>query len=152
MAILHGILGRTLLLGVLLGLAGCAAWPRVGSDAQFEPVAASTLSDLLAGHTLYRRGTRLFSTWEYANLHQADGVMTAKVWWSDGEERVEGRWNITADGLYCRTWQNHWGDGKAGCFRMSWEGDFLIFDHVSGTRGDADRYVYQRQPGNPYGL
>ena len=140
------------LLVLLLGMAGCAAWPRVTSDAKLQPVGAAELSELLVGNTLYRRNTRLFSDWEYANLHHAYGVMTAQLWWSDGEELAEGRWEVTADSLYCRIWQNNWGDGKQGCFGVSRDGDLLIFDHVSGSRGDADRYVYQWQPGNPFDL
>jgi len=78
--------------------------------------------------------------------------MTGLVSWSGGQEVASGIWEVSADGLYCRTWHNEWGAGKRGCFRVSRSGETLVFDHVSGSRGDADRYVYRLLTGDPYGL
>ena len=71
---------------------------------------------------------------------------------SGGEEVVSGVWEVTSDDLYCRTWENHWGGGKRGCFRASQGGEAFVFDYVSGASGGAERYVYRWQPGNPHGL
>jgi hypothetical protein len=115
-------------------------------------LSASEVREMLVDNSLYRRGREWWGAWEYAGLHRADGTMTGRVWWSDGEEAVEGVWEVTGDDLYCRTWSNHWGGGQCGCFRVSRDGDTLVFDHVSGARGDADRYTYRLLPGNSYGM
>lgn len=78
--------------------------------------------------------------------------MTGRVSWPGGEEVASGVWEISADGLYCRTWGNQWGAGRRGCFRVSRGGELLVFDHVSGSGGDAARYVYRLLPGNPQRL
>jgi hypothetical protein len=56
---------------------------------------------------------------------------------------------VSEAGLCCRTWSNHWGGGQRGCFRVSRDGDTLVFDHVCCSSGNADRYTYRLFPGNP---
>lgn len=141
-----------LLLALPLSLTGCTGWPRVASNAMLQTVEAGDLRELLADNTLYRRGRRVAGAWHYAGLQRADGTILARIWWAGGEERASGRWEVTDRGIYCRIWDNHWGGGERGCFRVSRSGDTLVFDHVSGSRGDADRYAYQLQAGNSHGL
>ena len=145
-------LSATTGLAMLLVVGACAGQSPSDSGLALQPVVASQAQTALVGNTLYRRGGGWFDSWQYAGLHAADGTMTGRVWWSDGAEAAQGTWELTGDGVYCRTWQNDWGSGQRGCFALSRDGDILVFDHVSGSRGDADRYVYRLLPGNPHGL
>ena len=106
------------------------------------------LRETLVSHSLSRSGGPWWRRWNYAGLHRGDGSMTGRVSWLGGEEVARGVWDVTVDGLYCRTWDNEWGAGQRGCFRVWRDGGTLVLDHVSGTRGDANRYVYHLQPGN----
>lgn len=137
----------TVLLIVLL-LSACVP----SRQHQPEFLKAAELRQTLLTNSLYRSGRQLFRLWEYASRHGEDGSITARVWWSDGHEDAAGTWEITANGLYCRTWSNNWGDGEPGCFHVHRDTDRLVFDHVSGSRGDANRYTYRLLPGNPHGL
>ena len=109
-------------------------------EVELQPLTAAELRQTLLGHTLSRRGGTWWRAWEYAGLHREDGTMTGRVWWSGGEEIAAGVWMVTDEGLYCRTWGNHWGGGQRACFRGSRGGGTLVFDYVSGA------------PGNPQGL
>lgn len=58
-------------------------------------------------------------------------------------EDAAGAWRVSEDdGLYCRTWNNGWAEGREGCFRVTRNGDALTFDHVSGAAGEAASYTY----------
>ena len=104
------------------------------------------------GNTISRSGGSFWRPWDYVGVHHADGTMTGRVSFSGGEEIVSGVWEISPAGLYCRTWENDWGAGKRGCFSASLGGETLVFDHVSGSSGGAERYLYRLLPGNPRGL
>ncbi len=147
---------RFLMLLAGLFATACGSLPAPDAALSLRPLAAAEVRQTLLGHTLYRRGGDWWRTWEYAGFHRAtnsqDGTMTGRVWWPEGEEIAAGVWEVTDAGLYCRTWQNNWGDGRRGCFRVSRDGDTLVFDHVSGASGDAARYSYRLLPGNPQGL
>lgn len=101
---------------------------------------------------LPRSGGPLWRRWTYAGVHRGDGTMTGRVAWSGGGETATGAWEVTADGLYWRTWNTTSGAGERGCFAVSRENGTLVFDHVSGTRGDSARYLYEPVPGTPHGL
>jgi hypothetical protein len=101
------------------------------------------LRETLMGHTLSRSGGPLWRRWDYAAVHRADGTITGRVSWSGGEEVADGVWEVTPEGLYCRTWKNDWGAGQRGCFQVRRDSDVLVFDHVSGSGGDAERYAYR---------
>jgi len=105
----------------------------------------------LLSNTLARSGGSPWRRWQYVGTHAADGTMAGRVSWSGGEESAAGVWDLSSEGLYCRAWSNKWGGGKRGCFRVSLAGETLVFDHVSGSRGDADRYVYELVPGKHEG-
>lgn len=137
---------------LVVSLWGCAPTDRHGGASNPAFLPAAELQRILTSHSLYRHGRQLFRVWEYASLHGRDGTTTARVWWSDGQESAQGSWEVTVDNQYCRTWSNNWGNGKRRCFRVHREADMLIFDHVSGSRGDADRYTYSLLPGNPHNL
>ncbi len=136
----------------LLALTGCQspAVPDIAASA--GPFDGGELRETLLGHTLSRTGGPLWRRWDYAGVHRADGTITGRVSWSGGEEVASGVWDISPEGLYCRAWNNDWGDGRRGCFQVRRSGDVLVFDHVSGSRGDADSYAYRLLPGNPHGL
>jgi hypothetical protein len=146
------------LLALLAALivAGCGSTLNPDAALSLRPLTSAEIRQTLLGHTLYRRGGEWWRAWEYAGLHRAansrGGIITGRVWWSNGQEIAEGEWQVTEEALYCRTWKNHWGDGKRGCFRASRGGDTLVFDHVSGSSGDAARYTYRLLPGNLHGL
>jgi len=131
---------------------GCATGTNSISPSTPEFLRAAELQRTLLDNSLYRHGRRLFRVWEYASRHSEDGSITARIWWSDGHDDAAGTWEVTPDDLYCRTWSNNWGNGKRGCFRVHREAATLVFDHVSGSRGDADRYTYLLLPGNPHNL
>ncbi len=133
-------------------VAGCRTTPTAEDESAFTPLSGSEVRETLGGNSLYREGGDLLRSWEYVGLLREDGTLSARVWWSGGEEFADGVWEVTEDDLYCRTWNNNWGDGERGCFRVSKAEQTLAFDHVSGSRGDADRYTYRFLPGNPYGL
>ena len=143
---------RFLMLLAGLFAAACGSLPAPDAALSLRPLAAAELRQTLLAHTLSRRGGTWWRAWEYAGLHREDGTMTGRVWWSDGQEIAEGKWQLTEEDLYCRTWGNHWGDGRRGCFRVSRDGETLVFDHVSSASGDAARYSYRLLPGNPQGL
>ena len=133
----------------LLALTACGSTPE-------EPPAVSLsgneIGQALVGNTLVRRIGGVFFAWEYNGIHNADGTMIGRVVGPSSEERVPGTWEATGDDLYCRTWSNHWGEGRRGCFRVSRSGERMIFEHVSGTSGGAERYVYEWRAGRPEGF
>lgn len=131
---------------------GCGSAPEPVAGSSLRTLTASEVRKALVDNSLYRRGSEWWRAWEYVRFHRADGTMTGRVWWSGGEEVATGAWEVGTDDLYCRTWNNHWGGGRRGCFRVSRTGVTLVPDHVSGARGDADRYTYRLLPGNPYGF
>jgi len=144
------------LAGLLL-LAACQS-PSADDDAlELTPLAGPALHEVLTTHTLARSGGTLWQAWDYVSLHRSDGStssgsMTGRVAWSGEEQVGHGTWELTPDGLYCRTWANEWGGGKRGCFRVAGAPQMIVFDYVSGSRGNAEHYVYRLVPGNPYGL
>jgi len=129
-------------------LAACQSPPAPEPGAPLQPLTLAELRNTLRGNTLSRSGGPFWRRWDYAGVHSGDGTMTGRVYWSGGEELATGVWEISPDGLYCRTWSNQWGAGKRGCFRVSRSGETLVFDHVSGSRGDDERYVYRLLPGD----
>ncbi len=149
--------GRAIIIAILLAslqLAGCqttAESPTAESPTP-QRLTAAEIEETLVGNTLVRSGGSWFSSWEYNGLHSADGSIMGRVTTSGGEERVAGTWEVTGDDVYCRTWSNHWGGGRRGCFRVSRAGDSLIFEHDSGASGGSERYVYDWRPGKPEGM
>lgn len=133
-------------------LAACQSPSAPAPGAPLKELTPAELRGTLLGHSLARSGGPFWRHWDYAARHRDDGTMTGRVSWSGGDEVATGVWELSADGLYCRAWDNQWGAGQRGCFRVSRGGEILIFDHVSGSAGDAERYVYRLLPGNPQGL
>jgi hypothetical protein len=133
----------------LFALTACQspAVPDIAASA--GPLDEGELRETLLGHTLSRTGGPLWRRWDYAGVHRADGTIAGRVSWSGGEEVASGVWDISSESLYCRTWNNNWGDGRRGCFQVWRGGDVLVFDHVSGSPGDDDRYAYRLLPKEP---
>ena len=119
-----------------------------------EPVQAASLQQQLVGNSLFRQGWRGAAKFRFASHHHADGTVSAKSWSFGGETKTTGQWYISDDGLYCRTWDNFWAEGKEGCFSVmkSPNDGRLIFNHVRGLPGSDRRYVYQVLAGNPHSL
>ena len=141
---------RVSVLSVAILLSGCQSGSARAPDEAQQALPVSELHTTLVENALSRSGGPMWSRWEYAEVHRRDGTMTGRVSWPGGTEVAEGVWEISADGLYCRTWANHWAEGSRGCFRTSRDGVLLVFDHVSGAQGDQDRYVYRVvPPGEP---
>jgi hypothetical protein len=133
-------------------LIGCASRSSAPDVASFTELSGTEIRQTLIGNTLHREGGDLFRSWQFAELFHPNGTMNARVWWSGSEELADGTWEVDQKGLFCRKWNNEWGQGKRGCFRVSRAEDSIAFDHASGSRGDADRYVYKFLQGNPYEL
>ena len=133
-------------------LTACQSPPAPDPSVSLPPLTGTDFRDTLINNTLSRSGGPLWRRWEYTGVHRGNGTMTGRVSWVGGEEVATGVWEVSPDGFYCRTWGNKWGAGQRGCFRVSRDGETLVFDHVSGPRGDADRYVYHLLPGNPHGV
>lgn len=127
---------------------GCAS----KGESTAQTLYGREITETLVGNSLHRTGGGWFSSWEYTGYHRDDGTMTGRVSSSGGDEDVDGTWEIGADRHYCRTWSNEWAGGERGCFRVTRKGDALIFDHISGASGGADRYIYKFLPGNPQEL
>ena len=121
-------------------------------DSGPTPLDADALRETLIRNTLVRSGGPFFYRWRYYGIHRDEGIMTARVVWPGGEEHASGSWEITPDGLYCRTWNNEWGAGKRGCFKATRDGDEIVFDHVSGSSGDSQRYIYSLRADGPQRL
>ena len=103
-----------------LHLAGCQSTPEPQTTEASSPqrLSAAEIEEALIGNTLVRSGGGWLSSWKYNGLHSADGRILGRVTTAGGEERVAGSWEVTGDDLYCRTWSNHWGGGKRGCFSV----------------------------------
>lgn len=123
---------------LLLVLAGCATPPPDG-----RVLTAGEITAAVTANPLTRCGSVLLGQWRYTGRHDKEGTMNGLVLAGEKREEATGRWRTTGDGLYCRTWSNHWADGKEGCFRVTQTGDALTFDHVSGAAGEANSYTYK---------
>ena len=133
-------------------LASCGTSSKSDPDASAIPLGPAEIRGALVANTLYREGGDWWQSWEYAGFHRDDGTMIGRAWWPGGAETAVGTWEISQDGLYCRTWNNHWGDGAYGCFRVERSGDTLIFAQTENAPGNTETYRYQHKPGNPFGL
>jgi len=120
----------------LLVLAGCATPPEQGA------LTADQIRQTVTVNPLTRCGSVLLGQWRYTGRHGRDGTMTGLVLAGESREEAAGTWRVTTDGLYCRTWNNTWAEGREGCFRVTRAGDSLTFDHVSGAPGEATSYTY----------
>ncbi len=121
----------------LLTLAGCASPPPDGAILTSEEIRAAVTRSALT-----RCGKALLGQWRYTGRHSKDGTMTGLVLAGETREEATGVWRVTADNLYCRTWNNRWADGREGCFRVTRTGEALTFDHVTGAAGEATSYTY----------
>lgn len=134
---------------VAIMLVACTSPLAIKFGATLQPIATTELRGTLEKNTLSRSGGPFWHRWTYRSVHRANGTMTGRVTWSGGEENTTGVWEISSNGHYCRTWSNAWGSGKRGCFQVSRPGDTLVFNHVSGASGDANRYLYRVLPREP---
>ena len=145
---------RLSLLAACAIVSGCLEQAGLQKITPAKYIQSAELERQLIGNSLYRRGWTGAAKFQFASHHSPDGTMSAKSWWFGGAEQTVGRWRVTEDGLYCRTWNNFWAQGKEGCFSVaqSTEDGRLIFDHVDGHPGSHKRYIYQVLVGNPHRL
>ena len=138
-------------MAIVAALAGCLPQQKQTIARIVQP---SELTKKLIGNSLFRQGWRGAAKFRFSSHHRADGTMSARSWWFGGDQRTTGTWYVSDDGLYCRTWDNLWAEGKEGCFTVAQaaEDGSLIFDHVRGLPGSDKRYVYQVLLGNPHKL
>ena len=120
-------------------VSACATAP----DPVPRVLAADELRATLTATPLTRCGRVLLGGWRYTGVHNSDGTMTGRVLAGRTREDVVGTWQVTGDGLYCRTWSNNWAGGREGCFRVTRSGEDLTFDHVSGSAGEQQSYTYR---------
>lgn len=71
---------------------GCATIPD-----GVEPLTADELRSILPGNSVYIKGQQF----EYAGYYFKNGDFKGRAWGSWGEEREQGTWEITDDGLIC---------------------------------------------------
>lgn len=113
------------------------------------PLSAAEVRLYLRDSTLSFEGeTRVWHTYL-----REDGSMTGVAIGKDDRsvERVNGRWEVQPDGLFCRTWENDW-DGGTGCAEVYRFGDDYLFVHRTGAQGEETEYRRTRKPGNPANL
>lgn len=123
---------------VVLLLAGCS-----GGDVGGGALSSEEIRREVVRNPMTRCGSILLGAWRYTAWHDRDGRVNAVVLAGTTREEATGVWRVTADDLYCRTWNNTWAEGREGCFTVTKTADSLTFDHVSGASGEADSYTYR---------
>ena len=129
-------------------LAGCASTSDEMAEKGIAPMTADQLEATFPGNTAYIKG----SGWEWAGYYADDGTIRGRSWWSGGEETATASYEITDDGLICRDWDNNWGSGGYGCSRYYQDGDKIVYDAVSGSKGKYPTGTLTVSEGNSYGL
>ena len=127
---------------------GCASTAERMAKKGIEPLTADELRTTLPGNSVYERG----DTWEYTGYLRSDGTLFGRSWWDGGEETATGKWEITDEGLYCRDWDNDWGGGGYGCLRMYRDGDKIVYDWASGSKGKNPTGTMLPVKGNAFDL
>ncbi|MFX4222701.1 MAG: hypothetical protein ACMVO3_18060 [Thalassobaculum sp.] len=122
----------------MLLLAGCS-----GGDVGGGALSSEEIRREVVRNPMTRCGSILLGAWRYTAWHDRDGRVNAVVLAGTTREEAAGVWRVTADDLYCRTWNNTWAEGREGCFTVTKTADLLTFDHVSGAPGEADSYTYR---------
>lgn len=115
-----------------------AAPPRI-------PLTSAEIERALIGNSIYAGAGEA----EFAALHRPGGALAGRTWTSEGSENGQGSWKVAQDGTYCRKWDNSWGDGRWGCFKIFRKGSELVMERVAGTGSEGTMLV---MPGNAYGL
>jgi hypothetical protein len=116
-----------------------------------QPLTASALRAELPGHTFYQDPVNSFPVVSGGRLTMvvsADGGLygTFKGGPDVGTVDDGGRWHITSEGQFCRTW--HWWDNRRErCYTVYREGEH--FELALQDRFSTE--VYRRVPGNPEG-
>jgi hypothetical protein len=119
---------------------------------QPQPLTASELQAELPGHTFYADPlTMLFPTLVGAHFNffvTADGLQyaTLQAGPNVGAWHDAGRWRLTPEGDFCRTWFL-WDNRRERCFTGYREGETFVFYPKDGL----GKQVFRRSPGNPEG-
>jgi hypothetical protein len=116
-----------------------------------RPLTASALRAEVPGNTFYRDPVHIFPVVFGGRLTMfvsADGGLygTFKGEPAASTEDDIGRWHITPEGQFCRTW-HMWDNRREPCYTVSWEGEHFEL-------AMQDRFVkevYTRMLGNPEG-
>jgi hypothetical protein len=120
------------------GSAGAAPAP--------ELLSASNLQVLFAGHTLYAEGGHRFPFYDRRPVYLY--LVASGVLYGTSHDGVDvGRWHISPDGQWCRTW-HVWDGRRERCYAVARVGtdQFSLYPH-----GTGDRWDVTRRPGIPEG-
>lgn len=140
----------------ITSLAACETGPTTAEMTQnliaqnnATALTASEIKETLVGNTIYQTGTHQGNKWEWAGYFQ-EGTMFGSRINSNSPKSSNGSWEATADNQYCRTWAEHWGDAKIGCFNLyKLSENELAFEAVSGS---AQTDMATLKSGNAYEL
>jgi hypothetical protein len=136
----------------------CPAGSAETPPAAPPPLTASELRAEVPGHTFYWDPATSFPVvfdGRLAMFVAADGVLygTFTRRPDGGTEHDVGRWHVTPDGQFCRTW-HAWDHRRQRCYTvhvtpaaLSQGGDTFAF----AVTDRWDRALYRRVPGNPEG-
>ena len=140
--------GLIQIVAVAAFLVGCASTAEKMAEKGVEPMTAEELRTTITGNSFYQRG----DGWEWAGYFKPDGTATGRAWGSWGEVVANGTWDITDDGLQCEDWENEWGGDGRGCSHWYQDGDLIVYDHVSGSKGQEPTGTLKFSEGNAYNL
>jgi len=127
---------------------GCTSTSERMAEKGIEPMTAAEIRETISGNSLYLKGPY----YEYAGYFKPDGTLIDRVWWNGGEETSTGIWEIKDEGLICRNWENDWGGGGYGCSHWYRDGENIVFDAVSGSKGKISTGTMTPSTGNAYEL
>lgn len=113
-------------------------WTRVSAEEAKVLLADTTLSGSSGG-----------TKWQ--TYYSADQIQRGYAKGSDWEETDEGTYEITPEGIYCRTWKR-WSDAQEGCAEIYQKGDNVRLIVVSGKLGNDPQFEGVVQQGNPFDL
>jgi hypothetical protein len=128
----------------------CATGPVEPPSSARQPLTAEALRTEVAGNTFYASSVTNFPAVfdrQYTLFIASDGVLYGRSTGPDGSVADDvGRWRITSDGQFCRTW-HVWNSRHERCVMGYREGEsfeFSLHDRFA-------KEVYRRTPGNPEG-
>ena len=128
----------------------CAAGSAETPAPTRQPLTAEALRAEVPGNTFAADAVSNFPAVfdrPYTLFIASDGVLYGRSTGPDGSiSNDAGRWYITSDGHFCRTW-HVWGGRRERCSAVSWEGETFVFSPQSRF----GKEVYRRVLGNPEG-
>ncbi len=128
----------------------CAAGAAETPAPTRQPLTAEVLRAEVPGNTFAADAISNFPAVfdrPYTLFIASDGALYGRSTGPDGSRLDDvGRWHITSDGHFCRTW-HVWGGRRERCSAVSWEGETFVFS----PQGRFGKEAYRRILGNPEG-